>query len=145
MPELCVHRAEPFTRGDESVSIWIDGKALGTLPMVGPFVREISAGPHTVQAWMNGGTGKKISIHALEGDTINLTLSNTKMAGGSWWDAIILLLICAVPDEILSGKMLWIKIASFTALMAWSIYGWRKRKRDYLKLEITQMAGVSAV
>ena len=139
MPELYIYRAKRFSRGDESVSIWLDGEGIGTLPKEGPLIKEVPPGTHTLQAWMNGAKGKKTIIQASEGTRIDMTLSKTTIEHGKWWEAIAFLLLCFIPDQILSGKGFWIKVGLFIPLIIYSIVGLLKRKRDFLKLEMTKV------
>ncbi len=139
MPTLTILRAVPFVRGDESISIWIDDKSIGMLPTAGPLVKEIPAGAHKLQAWMNGASGKKIFIEASEGNAASIILSNTKMASGSSWPALVLWLVILIPESKLPGWGMWIIAGLVVLFCAWSIHDLLKRKRDFLKLELIQM------
>jgi hypothetical protein len=103
MGRVVISRAVPFRRGDESISIFIDGKAMGTLLGDRSLSLEVAAGMHRLRPFVNGRRGKEFVLQVAEDETLQLQVHDPQQPPPKWWDWIPVFFIVFFPEHLL-GK-----------------------------------------
>lgn len=115
MGRIVINRAVPFQRGDMSISIYVDGKAAGTLLSNNELSIELPAGQHELRPFCNGGPGKRYQVKIGAGEELHLqVVSPTPKT--FWWHLLILPFIWGVPADKLGKYGLFIQIGLYALL-----------------------------
>jgi hypothetical protein len=136
MAILTILRAQPFTRGDGIIQIFIDGKVTGSLHVNKPLRMDVPAGTHVIQARMYGMRGNRQTIHLNEGEAQTILIHGVKQLQAFKWEAILFILACGIPDNALHGRAFLIKWSIYAVVLGYAMYRISILKRDFLRPEI---------
>jgi hypothetical protein len=140
MATIIIHRAKPFQRGDMSISIYVDGKASGTLLSNNELSLEIPAGKHELRAFSNGARGKRCQMNIIENEVLQLQVQPLTLKS-FWWDTIPMAVLIGIPDEKLGKYGLFIKTGLWLVLLVMIVMLRRPQIRNMLRIEPASQSG----
>jgi hypothetical protein len=145
MGTVVVHRAKPFQRGDLSISVYVDGKASGTLLSNNELSISLPAGQHELTAYSNGGHGKKYPVNIGDGEQLHLQV-HPPIVKTYWWEAIFLFPAFSLPDKLFGKNGWWLQLVFWIVFLAIGltiqIAIRRPQMRNWLRIEPLQETAI---
>lgn len=135
MGKVVITRAAPFRRGDESISIFMDGKAVGTLLGDRSLSVEVPAGEHKLRPFVNGRRGKEFVLRIAADETLHLQVQDPPPPPSKWWDWIPTIFIILFPEHLLGryGQVIVWAVWAVSLAVVVLLQIPRMRKRPFIE------------